>query len=590
MQAEVRTLEFWRSIIAECLATFFYVLLVCSATTSASEHRLQTDSALAAGFGMAAVGGAFAGVSGAHANPAVTVACLLARHLSPLRAVLYVCAQCGGGVAGAALVLGVYSRISDPAVLQPSGGTFAMEFALTTLIMYTFCASRASRASPLTAQNLQVPVNAYGQPTTTTNTYGQTTNNTFGGPTNVNAYGQSGAANANAYGTNVNPYGTNNAYGTQHNYYGADYPQSTSNSLNTVRPDITMVAAVYASCLLAWKGSLNPARALGAAFVSKDDDRFSQHWMFWVGPILGAITGAFAHEYVFNQRRRPPLPLTSSYNTATGGYGYMTENASLRSDYGMGVHHHVDDLEMLDDLERAKQYKANITQEFDAYGNAVVNRNVPMGSKSMYNGSNTGGVYDSYGAGSKSLYNEYGGNVRGPQAATGAASTSVTSLRRSRTVMDQDLRSKVPPRRNPYDYLPDEPDDRMMVNNRPDIVDSNATPGSVSNRPVMGGAKASGAAGNGRYGSRDPLQGSDLGYGKGNPRILADDYDTYKQRLRHPSEQPAAQDKYGEFGRMPPSSSRMRNDYYSPQYTSASYSAQNGISIEKTGANYDANY
>lgn len=29
MQAEVRTLEFWRSIISECLATFFYVFVVC---------------------------------------------------------------------------------------------------------------------------------------------------------------------------------------------------------------------------------------------------------------------------------------------------------------------------------------------------------------------------------------------------------------------------------------------------------------------------------------------------------------------------------------------------------------------------------
>ena len=33
MQAEVRTLEFWRSIIGECAATFFYVLIVCSVAT-----------------------------------------------------------------------------------------------------------------------------------------------------------------------------------------------------------------------------------------------------------------------------------------------------------------------------------------------------------------------------------------------------------------------------------------------------------------------------------------------------------------------------------------------------------------------------
>ena len=30
MAAELRSIEFWRAIIAECLATFFYVFLVCA--------------------------------------------------------------------------------------------------------------------------------------------------------------------------------------------------------------------------------------------------------------------------------------------------------------------------------------------------------------------------------------------------------------------------------------------------------------------------------------------------------------------------------------------------------------------------------
>ena len=40
-QAEIRTLEFWRSIIAECVATFFYVVVVCPVTTSSTEHTVQ---------------------------------------------------------------------------------------------------------------------------------------------------------------------------------------------------------------------------------------------------------------------------------------------------------------------------------------------------------------------------------------------------------------------------------------------------------------------------------------------------------------------------------------------------------------------
>jgi glycerol uptake facilitator-like aquaporin len=35
---------------------------------------------------------------------------MLTRFVSPLRAVMYIMAQCGGGVAGAALVMGVKER------------------------------------------------------------------------------------------------------------------------------------------------------------------------------------------------------------------------------------------------------------------------------------------------------------------------------------------------------------------------------------------------------------------------------------------------------------------------------------------------
>ena len=70
------------------------------------------------------------------------------------------------------------------------------------------------------------------------------------------------------------------------------------------KPNPVIVGAAYAGCLIAWTGSLNPARALGSAFVSKQDYRWNMHWVFWVGPLLGAITGAFAFEYVFNPFRR----------------------------------------------------------------------------------------------------------------------------------------------------------------------------------------------------------------------------------------------------------------------------------------------
>ncbi len=52
-QAELRTLQLWRSVISECLATFLYIFIVCGATsTSASAGSFpQTTNVTAAASG-----------------------------------------------------------------------------------------------------------------------------------------------------------------------------------------------------------------------------------------------------------------------------------------------------------------------------------------------------------------------------------------------------------------------------------------------------------------------------------------------------------------------------------------------------------
>lgn len=45
-------------------------------------------------------------VAGAHANPAVTAAMAVTRNITPLRSFMFITAQCGGGIAGAALLYG----------------------------------------------------------------------------------------------------------------------------------------------------------------------------------------------------------------------------------------------------------------------------------------------------------------------------------------------------------------------------------------------------------------------------------------------------------------------------------------------------
>ena len=229
----------------------------------------HTFLVFSAGLAIAIITAAFSSVSGAHANPAVTTAMILTRNISPLRATLYMCAQCGGGIAGAALVHVVHTGLKDPIIVkEPEKGAFGMEFTLTFLIIYVICALKADAAS---------------KP--------QRTNTAHSGATSSYSYSTSYYSNA------------------------ASTPLIgvTSN-----RPNPALVGVAYAGCLISWStGSFNPARALGAAFVSTEDDyRWKQHWVFWVGPLLGAIAGAFAFEYIFNPfRRRGNLsPFSSTAN------------------------------------------------------------------------------------------------------------------------------------------------------------------------------------------------------------------------------------------------------------------------------------
>ena len=48
-------------------------------------------------------------------------------------------------------------------------------------------------------------------------------------------------------------------------------------------------------------GAANPARWLGPAVASMDFDGF---WVYWIGPIVGALLGGFAYQYLLIPRKR----------------------------------------------------------------------------------------------------------------------------------------------------------------------------------------------------------------------------------------------------------------------------------------------
>ncbi|XP_040196199.1 aquaporin-2-like isoform X2 [Rana temporaria] len=102
---ELRSVAFARAVFAEFFATLLFVLFGLGSALNwpgTSPNVLQIS--LAFGLGIGTLIQAFGHVSGAHINPAVTLAFMVGSQMSFLRAVFYVGAQLLGAVSGAAIL------------------------------------------------------------------------------------------------------------------------------------------------------------------------------------------------------------------------------------------------------------------------------------------------------------------------------------------------------------------------------------------------------------------------------------------------------------------------------------------------------
>ena len=134
-----------RSAAAEAIGTFFLVLIGPGAVmldARSGGHLGQAGISLAFAFVITAMVSAFGPVSGAHINPAVTIALWSVRRFPGRRVPLYVAAQCLGAIAAS---LTLRSALGDagssgatlPAVTNASAAALEslMSFALMTVIM-----------------------------------------------------------------------------------------------------------------------------------------------------------------------------------------------------------------------------------------------------------------------------------------------------------------------------------------------------------------------------------------------------------------------------------------------------------------------
>ncbi|XP_059574165.1 aquaporin-2 isoform X2 [Alligator mississippiensis] len=134
MMWELRSVAFTRAVFAEFIATLLFIFFgLGSALSWPLSLPTILQISLAFGLAIATLVQTLGHVSGAHINPAVTVACLVGSHISFLRAVFYVVAQILGGVAGAAIL----HEITPPAIR----GNLAIN-----KINYTGCSMNPARS------------------------------------------------------------------------------------------------------------------------------------------------------------------------------------------------------------------------------------------------------------------------------------------------------------------------------------------------------------------------------------------------------------------------------------------------------------
>lgn len=97
---ELRVSNFYVSLLVEGLGVAFLVFIggTVLLRVDVSKSSYIVEASMVLGFTLAVLSQCLKDVSGSHMNPAITIACMLTRRVSLLRAFMYIMFQCGGGM------------------------------------------------------------------------------------------------------------------------------------------------------------------------------------------------------------------------------------------------------------------------------------------------------------------------------------------------------------------------------------------------------------------------------------------------------------------------------------------------------------
>ncbi|XP_039193244.1 aquaporin-6-like isoform X1 [Crotalus tigris] len=239
MCKELLSIAFYRAVFTELLITAIYVFFGLGSVLDWPETPSILQISITFNLAAATVVQIAWRASGAHINPAVTVAFLLGSRVSLVRTVCYVVAQLAGGIVGAAILYAVTPEnvrgnmgINKVNVNISAGQAVAVELILTLqLVLCYFASTDTQRSTGSPAVIIGVSV-ALGH----------------------------------------------------------------------------LVGHYYTRC------SMNPARSFGPAVITGN---FLQQWIFWVGPLIGAILASVLYNFVIYY---DPKPFSQRLSILKGSY------------------------------------------------------------------------------------------------------------------------------------------------------------------------------------------------------------------------------------------------------------------------------
>jgi aquaporin NIP len=140
-------LDLGRRAVAEGIAAFALVFAGCGAIVANAEYEGSLGTVgIALVFGLVIMVMIYATghLSGAHINPAVTIAFTLSRHFPAREALAYIVAQCAGAIGAALVLLAVWpGKPADLGATRPSvgvGSALGYEGILTAFLMFVIMA------------------------------------------------------------------------------------------------------------------------------------------------------------------------------------------------------------------------------------------------------------------------------------------------------------------------------------------------------------------------------------------------------------------------------------------------------------------